>query len=237
MELARRIEPEWLDELPAEDPRAMRSRRDLKRVNRWMLQSGIMARLLARDYEGPPPRTILELGAGDGTFMLSVVAKLARRWKGMTVTLLDRQDIVTDETRRAFRSLGWDTDIVCADVFEYLQTARPGSADIVTANLFLHHFEPEPLAALLAGVAPLTNMFAACEPWRAPSGLIGSRLLWAIGCNDVSRHDALASVRAGFRDAELSALWPSDQGWEQKEGPSLPFTHCFVARRTRRVTP
>ena len=104
------------------------------------------------------------------------------------------------------------------------------SADLITANLFLHHFEPERLSVLLDGIARATEAFVACEPERGLSGLIGSRLLWAIGCNDVSRHDAITSVRAGFRDAELSALWPKGR-WALAENAAFPFSHCFVARR------
>ena len=56
-------------------------------------------------------------------------------------------------------------------------------------------------------------------------------MLWALGCNDVSRHDAVVSVRAGFNGAELSALWPDPSRWElHEDGPWL-FTHRFVARR------
>ena len=36
MRMARRVDPEWLDELPAHDPRAQRSRRDLVRINALM---------------------------------------------------------------------------------------------------------------------------------------------------------------------------------------------------------
>jgi hypothetical protein len=35
-QMKREIERELLDELPADDPRAIRSRRDLRRVHRWM---------------------------------------------------------------------------------------------------------------------------------------------------------------------------------------------------------
>ena len=41
---ARVLEPEWLDELPPQDPRAVRSRADLRRVN-WLMGN---ARLIAR---------------------------------------------------------------------------------------------------------------------------------------------------------------------------------------------
>jgi len=237
MSLPRRVEPEWLDELPQSDPRALWSRRDLKRINGWMLQARIMTRLLVAAADGSSPRALVELGAGDGTFMLALAKRLAPRWRNVTVTLVDRQDIVSERTRRAFHDLGWQVESVRADVFEYLQGSRTGCADMVLANLFLHHFERDSLAKLLGGAARLADAFAACEPWRAGSGLIGSRLLWAIGCNGVTRHDALVSVRAGFRGRELSELWPSGDDWRLEEGPALPFTHCFLARRGSRIVP
>ncbi len=208
MNLARRLEPEWLDLLPAEDPRAMRSRRDLKRINALMFQTRIMTRLLFKHNGGKRPRRIIELGGGDGTFMLSLARKLAVRWVGVTVTLVDQQDIVEERTRRGFSGLGWRLENVKADVFDYLAHAEP--ADIVTANLFLHHFNGEPLKELLVGTARLTRLFAAAEPRRSAPSLIASRLLIAIGANDVTRHDAPASVMAGFRGSELSSHWPRD---------------------------
>ncbi|TPV99455.1 MAG: hypothetical protein USCAAHI_01108 [Beijerinckiaceae bacterium] len=45
--VARVVRPEWLDSLPPDDPRAGRSRRDLRRINAWMQQAGIMAGVLA----------------------------------------------------------------------------------------------------------------------------------------------------------------------------------------------
>src|SRR5262245_54445300 len=99
MPMVRCVEPEWLDQLPADDPRAVRSRRDIRRVNAWMLQPGILARHLIKYWGEGSPRTILDLGAGDGTFMRNVARRLASRWTGVTVFLLDRQDIVSARTR------------------------------------------------------------------------------------------------------------------------------------------
>jgi hypothetical protein len=232
MNLPRRVEPEWLDELPADNARAIHSRRDLKRLNALMLQTAIMSRLLAKYRGNTPPRRIVELGAGDGTFMLSVARRMAVRWPGIALILVDRQNIVTDATRRALRALHWNTEIVSADVFDFLEREPTGEADIVTANLFLHHFSPGELGRLLTGAARLAPLFVACEPRRTSPSLIASRLLLAIGCNDVTRHDAVVSVRAGFCDSELSALWPRDGRWELHEHAAIPFTHCFVARRS-----
>jgi hypothetical protein len=74
-------------------------------------------------------------------------------------------------------------------------------------------------------------LFVACEPRRSPSALIASYLVVAIGCNDVSRHDAVVSVRAGFSNHELSKLWPANGHWTLQERAALPFTHCFAACR------
>ncbi|HEX7081480.1 MAG TPA: methyltransferase domain-containing protein [Gammaproteobacteria bacterium] len=227
---ARSVEPEWLDELPAADPRAIRSRRDLQRVNAWMLNARIMGELLESRC-GAPPRSIVDLGGGDGTFLLKLARRLSRRWPRVSVTLVDRQPVVSDRTRAEFRSLGWDLELVGADALAYLWGASAVRAEVVTANLFLHHLDTAQLERLFALLAGVATLFVACEPRRSAAALAGSRLLWAIGCNDVSRHDAVVSVRAGFSRNELSLLWPGRRGWSLEEREAGPFTHAFVARR------
>ena len=231
MSLPRGVEPELLDELPADDPRAQRSRRDLELVNAFMLQSAIMARSLLKLRGAAPPRTLIDLGGGDGKFMLSVARRLAPRWPGVAVTVLDRQDILSDQTRADFRALGWRIETAAMDVFAFLEKAKPSSVDIITANLFLHHFQQEQLVRLLALAARSTAAFAACEPRRSSVALYSSKMLWALGCNDVTRHDAVVSVRAGFNGQELSGLWPTQEPWELRETGAWLFTHLFTAHR------
>ncbi len=126
MGLLRSVEPELLDQMATDDPRVVRARRDLKRLNAVILQTGIMVRLLAQYWGDGRPRTILDLGAGDGTFMLSVARRLAARWPGVTATLLDRQNIVSQKTREAFGALGWKVETVAADVFVSIEPASRG---------------------------------------------------------------------------------------------------------------
>src|SRR2546425_13079325 len=142
----RAVEAEWLDQLPADDPRAIRSRADLEVINTWMLQAGIMAHALMKHWGRGTPRTLIDLGAGDGTFMLRVARRLAPGWRNVTAILLDRQDLVTEATLRAFAVLHWRAVAVSADVFDFLSRTKPGDADVVTANLFLHHFRQDRLA-------------------------------------------------------------------------------------------
>ena len=231
MSLPRSVEPELLDQMRPDDRQAIRARRDLKRLNAVILQSGIMAPILAGQWTQGRPRTILDLGAGDGTFMLSVARRLAPRWPGVTVTLLDRQSIVSQETRDAFAALRWQVETVAADVIDYLERIKPAGVNVITTNLFLHHFERAPLARLLGLAAQSAQLVVACEPRRNKFALRASRLLWAIGCNEVSLHDAIVSVRAGFNGKELSALWPGQAPFDLQEYAARLFTHCFVARR------
>jgi ubiquinone/menaquinone biosynthesis C-methylase UbiE len=231
MSLPRKVEPELLDQLPADDPRAIRSRRDLKLINALAFHAGLMARGLIRHYGDDKPRTLVDLGAGDGTFMLGVAHRLASRWPNVNVILLDRQSIVSGETRAAFAALGWKVETVAADLFDFFEGSGPVAVDIITANLFLHHFTPQQLARLFTRVAQAARLFIACDPRRTAWVREISRLGWAIGCNDVSVHDAVASARAGFSGKELSALWPSAENWELHERAAGLLSHCFVARR------
>jgi len=228
MEMTRRVEREWLDELPVDDPRARRSRGDLRRVNGLMANARIVAGDLVRAF--PRPLTSLaEIGAGDGAFALRVVARLPAPEGTARITLVDRQAIVDGQTREAFLRRRWEARVDTADVFDWLAAAP--ACDAIVANLFLHHFDDAALARLLAGVAARTRCFVACEPRRSALALTGSRLLGLIGCNDVTRHDAVASVRAGFDGDEISRLWPQGQGWSLEERARGLFSHAFVARR------
>jgi len=231
MSLPRIIEPEWLDRLSAADPRAIRSRRDLRRINALIFHTGMMARGLIKHCGPRQPRALVDLGAGDGTFMLGLARRLASRWPSMKVILLDQQDIVSGETRESFTALGWKVETVTADLFDYLDGRRQPDKSIITANLFLHHFTPEQLARLFTRAARSAWIFMSCDPRRTAWVRESSRLLWAVGCNDVSVHDAVASARAGFNGKELSALWPAGEHWELHERAAGPFSHCFIARR------
>jgi hypothetical protein len=226
--MKRIIQPELLDTLPPDDARAVRSRRDLRRVNAWMRNHAIMARALQTVLDGPAPKQITELGAGDGHFLLRVAKKMAPHRPNVSVTLLDRQRVVLPATIASFPSLGWHAEAIVADVFDWPQVSA--ATEIAIANLFLHHFDDAHLADLFRMIAGRVRCFIAIDPHRVSWPRLGSRLLWAIGCSSVTRHDAAVSIRAGFLNNELSALWPAD-GWQLTEQRAGWFSHLFIARR------
>jgi 2-polyprenyl-3-methyl-5-hydroxy-6-metoxy-1,4-benzoquinol methylase len=223
----RRLAPEILDGLTADDPRAIASRRDLRRINGVMLQAKIMASLF-REFVPTPPRRILEIGAGDGRFMLAVASRMARQWPNVEVLMLDRVSLVTAQLRSDFHRLGWKIEGITADVFDWADKAEGEQFDAITANLFLHHFDDAQLLHLFSRLMPRAPLFLAIEPWRASLPLASSYLVWAIGANGVTRNDAPQSVRAGFRGSELSDLWMAAKGAPIEERRAGLFSHSFV---------
>jgi hypothetical protein len=230
----RRVEPEVLDDLPADDPRARRSRRDLRVIHRFMGTRGILVRALRRIEEATGrPRRVLEVGCGDGTLLLGVARTLG--WRDVELTLLDRQPAVEPQTLAAYAVLGWRARTVVADVFDAASDAMRGVHDVSVASLFLHHFEGATLERLCAALAASAPAFVAYEPRRSRFALLGSRLVVFLGANAVTRADAVLSVRAGFTRHELSLAWQAAAGsaWELDEGAAGPFGHRFCARRAR----
>src|SRR5262249_37301821 len=148
-------------------------------------------------------------------FAARLAAALPRPEPGSRFTLVDRAGAADPRALERIAALGWRPRVVVADVFDWLEDAEPHEA--VVANLFLHHFESRDLARMFQAIAAKMAAFAACEPRRSSIALAGSRMLGAIGCNDVTRHDAVVSVRAGFRDGELTRLWPGDSRWTLAE--------------------
>jgi hypothetical protein len=209
----------------------VRSRRDLRRINALMMNSTLVVRELRRAFPGKPPRVIAEVGAGDGHFLLQVANKL-RQWRDLDAILLDRQPVVSSATVEKFAAIGWRAQAVAADAGAWLAQPAGRAPDVIVANLFLHHFDTAGLSELLRQLAQRTRVLIACEPRRSRGALLGSHLLGLIGCNDVTRHDAVVSVRAGFSNEELTSLWPARAAWTLREHGYGLFSHCFVATRS-----
>ena len=225
--LTRVVEPEYLDALPPTSPGAIQSRRDLQRVNRCMGS----ARILTRALKNFRPRRIVELGAGDGTLLLELAQRVSPAWSEAELLLLDRHALIKPAELQQFSKLRCRAVAEQVDVREWLSKAPGTSCDLMIANLFLHHFREDELAALLSSAARVATVFVALEPRRNRLSLAFSRLLWGIGCNSVTRHDATVSVRAGFREQELSHCWALG-GWRLQERAAGCFSHLFIAVRS-----
>ena len=192
--------PELLDHLPADDPEAVRSRRDLRGVNFLMGNERWIQRAIRR-FPDAVKRGIVEIGAGEG----DLCGRLARQFPQAPLTAYDL----------APRPPGLDSRVnwIQGDLFD---TPAPSSGGVVIANLFLHHFEGPALTALGRWMENFkVGIFN--EPDRAhfPHMLGGLMHPWI---NRVTRHDMHVSIRAGFASGEIQEglrLDPRDWKFEE----------------------
>jgi hypothetical protein len=230
MSFARTIHVETLDCLDEDDPQAIRSRADLRRIHFIMGTRGILLKALLRMKLRP--RRIVELGAGDASLTLRMAQVLAREWGPVHLTLLDRRNVVSTATVHAFACLGWHVEILNADILDWIRRPPKQPYDLALATLFLHHFKEAELAAILAALSRHTHALCACEPRRAYLALCSSHLVGLLGANAVTREDAVLRVKAGFADQELSHLMaPAFSEWQIEEYRAGLFSHCLLATR------
>ena len=227
--MTRSVKPELLDYLSPSDPLAVRSREDLKRVNAWMAN----ASLLANEVDGlaTRPKRWLELGAGDGTLLLKIFRRI-RPQPNREITLFDQQNLLTEKAGALYGAFGASVRVRQSDVLDWAEESSPEHYDVILCNLFLHHFREPELKVIFAKISRCAPFFAACEPRRSKMAVFMTNLLWLIGCNYVTRHDARVSVEAGFAGDELGALWPKTPGWVLTEKPGGIASHLFTARRS-----
>ena len=110
------IGPDLLDQMTPDDPKAIASRRDIKRINAVMFQAAVMRGAISR-CDLASPKRILDLGGGDATFTLSVARRMRPQWRGVELVIVDRMDVVESQTKRDFEKIGWDLKVVTEDVF------------------------------------------------------------------------------------------------------------------------
>jgi hypothetical protein len=196
-----------------------------------MANDRIVARALRQAHPERPPARLVDLGAGDGHFWTSVARHLPSTWRSSTrLILVDRMVASPTNADGGLAALGWHVERVCANALDWQPPFGESDTGLVM-NLFLHHFDEAEIRALFRASAQWADTAIICEPRRSRVALATSYFLGLIGTNAVTRHDAVVSVRAGFRDQEIARHWPEPRGWQIREGRAGWFSHCFVARR------
>lgn len=207
---ARVVKPEILDHLAPEDPAAVRSRMDLRRINVLMGNERWICRTI-RELPDHAARGIVELGAGEGT----VAGLLARMFPASDITACDL----------AARPAGLDERVIWRQG-DILADETPLRGAVLVANLFLHHFEGDALRRL-GRICDGFEVVVFNEPDRALLPHLLGLFMWP-AIHRVTRHDMHVSIRAGFAAGELPDLLGLDRRiWR--------FQETFTCRGARRV--
>lgn len=208
------VTPEILDTLDPGHPDARRSRRDLRRLDRFLGGSRWIVRAADR-HRAAAAAGIVELGAGDGRLCNA----LSKRLAGCPITGLD---LAAPEIPPA-PGVRWRSG-------DFFQTLPGVSGGVVVGSLILHHFDREALRCLGEMLRPFRVLLFS-EPLRHPWPLLLSMLSRPL-VGTVTRHDMPASIRAGFRAGELAPLLGLDApGWDTVESTRVRGILRFEAWR------
>ena len=178
----RKLTPELLDHLPHDDPGAMRSRADLRRINFFMGNERWIASAIPENT-----RHITEIGAGEG----HLLARLAGKFPQAEITAYD----LAPRPAHLPLSVKW----IQGDLFTQAPPAHGGT---LIANLFLHHITDPQLAELGAWMRGFHTLVIN-EPLRARLPVLLGKLA-APFVHPITRHDMRVSIEAGFAPVELA---------------------------------
>ncbi|MDP0490730.1 MAG: class I SAM-dependent methyltransferase [Verrucomicrobiota bacterium JB023] len=198
--MKRIVEPEILDTLSRQDPRAIRSRRDLRLINLLMGNERWILRKLKELNFLNSSSSLIELGAGDGKLCQGIV----RASSGSRVTGMD----LRERPAACDERVSW----VEGDIFESLPRT---TGEVVVGSLILHHFQADALQSL-GNLLKTRRAVLFAEPYRASWSLLEGYALWPL-IGEVTKNDMLVSIRAGFRRGELPALLGLDEAWHWEE--------------------
>lgn len=211
---ARIVIPEILDGLAGDDPEAIRSREDLRRINFLMGNERWVCGELRR-FPRAAAFGIVEIGAGDGA-LCSQIAKL------FPDASIAAYDLAQRPEKLEPRVIWHEGDLFTKPM--------PKSGGILVANLFLHHFEPPALATLGQWISGF-DVLIFNEPDRNRLPHLMGNLFHPV-INRVTRHDMHVSIDAGFAKGEMIDLLGLDERhWQIRETSTWRGARRVIAYR------
>lgn len=185
------INPELLDHAPPDEARLVLA--DLVRMNHDFGGHSVMRKVLAKVVETNERFTLLDVGAASG----DSARVIQRLYPFASVTSLDYSFVNLSAA---------PSPKVIGDAFQL--PFSPASFDFIICSLFLHHFPNEQVVRLLNSfysVARKALLVCDLERRLFPYCFLPVISL-VLGCQRITLHDGLASVRASFRPVELLEL-------------------------------
>lgn len=179
----------------------------LTRINRVSRSTGILWRAIRTFAAHAPPATLrlLDVATGAGDVPIELWSRARRAGLRLAIDACDVSSTALAYARQKAAGVGADIRFFPLDV---LHEPIPGSYDIITCSLFLHHLDERQAATLLHDMASATSrLLLVNDLHRRRTSLmavcLATRLLVR---SPVVRTDALRSIRAAYTRAELRAL-------------------------------
>jgi SAM-dependent methyltransferase len=217
---ARATDPEALD-LGVAPEEALRSLADLRFVNRWLGNRTRFVSAVLPYLRSSPRARVLDVGCGSGDMAVALRRALRGRLTavGADIKLLHLQAAPRDLLR------------VVADARRL--PFAPLTFDVVTASLFLHHFEEAELPALLRSLYALAARALVVNDLRRARVpyVFGRAAFPLLFRSRVSVEDGLVSIRRSFREPELRAAFAAAGIPSVRIERTWPYRLLAVAER------
>jgi trans-aconitate methyltransferase len=195
---------------------------------------------------GGPPNRVLDLGGGPG----ALVGKMAARWPGTSVTLLDVDPVLLALARADLPS---GVTVHEGDLCTPAWTARTGCEfDLVTSVMTMHYLQPEQARALyreahrvlapgglliVADLMPEQSIPAIMAAFDPAVGEAVAELAWAQWWSDITQTrelEHLVQARKTIFEKNPPAEFTADTAWHLDAARAAGFAEAGVLWRCGR---
>jgi len=218
---------ELIDRPDAETGLILKSHRFMRLVNRFLGGTSAVrdfVRYAAARHEPNTSLRILDIGSGSGDIPLALLAWADKHNLDLSFTCLDREPRAMEYSRERIRQMeNGRLRQVQADILEY---APEEAFDYAIGSLFFHHLTDTEILQLIQRLRMYAKKGVFINDLhRGRLNYLGCLLISPLLGREVL-HDALLSIRKGFRSKDLQALL------EQVEDAAVTIERRFFGRIT-----
>jgi len=176
-------------------------------VNRWLGGTRVVKQFVADEFRRrgrTSPLRLLDIGCGTADIPFALQRWASRRGMPLEIVALERcPEAVTLARRRIGNGSHAGIELRCEDVLTHCPSRH---YDIAVGSMFFHHLDDIAILGLVRRLkAIVRGRLLINDLCRSYAHWLGGALLTLPLRSDV-RHDALLSIRRGFRAHELRAL-------------------------------
>lgn len=192
---------------------------DIRRINAWLGGAQVTCNAVfdllqkrgvgKRQGVGKSPAVILDIGTGSADIPQRLIEQGRKRDLNLKVLALD---VSARHLQIAHEYVGAMPEIELIQGDAFALPVEDNSVDIVVASLFLHHFRPPQILAILREWERVARVgWVANDTVRHPLAMAFFRATGPIFArNYLTRHDGAASIRRAYTVAEMRSLVQSE---------------------------
>lgn len=205
--------PEFLDAADCDPKLASGSYRLMRLVNRFAGGTRVVKDFLAREISGcdqTRPIRILDIGSGTCDIPLAITKWARKKSLKIEFTCIETNETALKVASENIKKSGLDSiELRHESIFELNCRQH---FDYIIGSLFFHHFQNEQILTIIEKLRSYVFKGILINDLRRnPISFAGCSVLVCLLSKDL-KHDALLSIRKGFKSEELFRLLSGVQG-------------------------